>query len=105
MKQLENLKIVLGIEHEKQDALLTLLLDDIKIDILGYTRRNTEQWLAVFDSIQRKLAVIAYNNLGVEGASSRSEGDVSTSFFGIDDWSNSIKTTLNQYRLIKGVTQ
>lgn len=103
MNQLINIKTSLGIEGESQDPLLTLMLADIKSDILAYTKRNPAQWLETFDSIQRKLAVIAYNNQGVEGASSRSEGSISTSFFGVEDWPQSIKTTLNQYRLAKGI--
>ena len=77
-------------------------IGDAAAYILAYTRRTDEQWLGAFEPIAVRIAIIDYNRAGVEGAQSRSEGGVSTSFGGVEDYPASITNGLNSYRLIKG---
>lgn len=97
---IDRLKVVLGIKDDKQDDLLLILLDDARDFILSHTRRNEEQWLPVFDSIRRQIAVINYNRQGAEGSQGKSVGEVSDTFYVLGaDYPDSIIKTLNQYRL------
>ncbi len=76
------------------------LIEDAVIMVLDYTSRDVmvdAMWLYA-----RQLAIIAFNREGNEGESSRSEGGVSQSF--IDDIPQSIKHSLNRYRVGKVVS-
>lgn len=100
MSQLEKLKTMLGIklEDDTQDGILILLLEDVSSDLLSWTNRT--RLPATLESTQRQIAVIRYNMQGVEGQTAHSEGGVSRTF---DELPQSIRTTLNQYRLAKVV--
>lgn len=98
MFQLDKLKIQLGINDFTQDDELSLLLEDVERDILTYCNRS--ELPNALESTQRQIAVIRYNMQGVEGQTSHSEGGVSRSF---DELPQSIRNTLNQYRLAKAV--
>ena len=101
MHKLERLKIKLEITGCAQDDLLDALLMDAGDEILAFTRRSPEQWLPAFDAAQQRLAMMAYGRLGAEGIKSRTEGEVSTAFFGTDDWPDSVVKSLRPYRLAK----
>jgi hypothetical protein len=96
---LKRLKIRLMITDETQDELLRALLGDARRLILAYTRRTDAQWLESFDAIQTAVAAAAYARLGAEGLASRTEGAITTTFFGADDLPKSVTAPLNNYRL------
>ncbi|SKA16908.1 hypothetical protein SAMN02745116_02635, partial [Pilibacter termitis] len=53
-----------------------------KLMILDYTGLETEEWenVPVLAMYQRQLAKVLENRAGVEGETSRSEGDISRNF-------------------------
>lgn len=80
MDQLTKLKIKLGISlgDTSQDNLLNLYLEDAESTILELTH-----FLELPDglsSTQIDLAIVYYNQQGIEGQTSHSEGGVSRSF-------------------------
>jgi hypothetical protein len=83
--------------------MLALLLLEAKEFILAYTKRSESQWIPAFDTVQTQIAVINYGRMGAEGLQSRSEGSISTAFFGVTDYPDSVIKTLNPYRLVKGL--
>lgn len=101
MNLIDILKIRLGIAGTDDDILLQSLLDYAKVFILGYTRRTGEEWLSTFDSVQVKIAAIEYGQMGAEGVSSRTEGNITTSFLGSEDYPASVLKLLNPYRRAK----
>lgn len=90
--EIEKLKLLTG---ESDEDLLSLLLADAIEYVLGYTNR-TELPAALNKSV-RDLAVIAYNRLGTEGETGRSEGGESYSF---DTAPKQIHDVLDRYRLV-----
>lgn len=98
---LDNLKIRLEINNEdtSKDALLEMLLEDAKGEILDYCNRDV--LLPKMESLQRELAIIYYNRMGSEGESSRSEGGVSVSYSTVIP--ESLKSRLRSYRRLKAV--
>lgn len=92
MTETEKLKLLTG---ESDEDLLSLLLADATEYVLGYTNR-TELPAALNKSV-RDLAVIAYNRLGTEGETGRSEGGESYSF---DAAPKQIYDVLDRYRLV-----
>ena len=82
-EDIKKLKILTG---EKNEELLSVLLDEAEAFVLSYTK-------AV-----RDLAVIALNRMGTEGEKSRSEGGESYTF---EDAPKQIYDTLNRYRLAR----
>jgi len=77
-------------------------VDDAICYVMSYTRRTPGQWLAAFEPIAVRIAVIDYNRAGAEGMHSRSEGGVTTTFTDARDYPESVTCGLNAYRLIKG---
>lgn len=82
--------------NESNEELLSLLLDMSKNVILEITNRNILP--DRLETIQLKLAVIAYNRVGTEGEASRSEGGISSSFTDIPE---DIRSVLIKNRLCK----
>ncbi len=99
MTALEKLKIRLGIADDSQTAKLTLLLGEAEDMILDLIGRETLPNRLV--SVQVALAVIAYNEQGAEGESSRSEGGISRSF--LDGLPTELKDRLKNYPKKVGV--
>ncbi len=93
MDNLEKLKIMTG---ESDENLLSLLLEDASAFVLSYTNRS--KMIPQLERPVRDLAVIAYNRMGTEGESGRSEGGESYSF---DTAPKSIYDVLNNYRLVR----
>ena len=75
MTQIEELKKLTG---ESDEELLSILLKMSEDTILALTNRKVLPDSLV--ATQTKLAVIAYNRLGTEGETSRSEGGISSAF-------------------------
>lgn len=75
MTDLEIMQVLTG---EQNDNLLTVLLQEAEERILSETRR-TELIDALRPAV-RSWAIIAYNRLGMEGETSRSEAGISSSF-------------------------
>lgn len=90
--EIEKLKLLTG---ESDEDLLSLLLADATEYVLGYTNR-TEIPTALNKPV-RDLAVIAYNRMGTEGETGRSEGGESYSF---DAAPKQIYDVLDRYRLV-----
>lgn len=93
MTNIEKLKILTG-EHD--ESLLSLLLEDAETFVRGYTNRT--KLIHELQKPVRDLALIAYNRLGTEGESGRSEAGESYSF---DDAPKSVYSVLNKYRLAR----
>lgn len=92
MTEVEKLKMLTG---ESDEGLLSLLIADSTEYVLGYTNR-TELPPALNKTV-RDLAVIAYNRMGTEGETGRSEGGESYSF---DAAPKQIYDVLDRYRLV-----
>ena len=94
MTEIEKLKLITG-EGDDKLNLLSLLLSDAEEFVLSYTNRTV-----LPDGLKkpvRDLAVIAYNRLGTEGETGRSEGGESYSF---DAAPKQIYDVLDRYRLV-----
>ena len=91
MTDLEMLKKITG---ESDNDLLSLLLQMAEGEILSLTNRSkmTEK----LKPAVRKWALIAYNRMGMEGETSRSEGGISSSFVEIP---KEIQDAIKRYRL------
>lgn len=93
MTVIEELKVMTG---ESDEQLLSLLVLRAERYILRYTNRST--MIPALNGVTADLALIAYNRLGTEGESSRSEAGESYSF---DHAPKEIYGVLNQYRLAR----
>lgn len=92
-KELEKLIIITGEQSEK---LLSLLLDDAEQFVLGYTNRT--EMIEPLKKTTRDLALIAYNRMGTEGETGRTEAGESYSF---DSAPKHIYDVLKRYRLAR----
>lgn len=93
MTELEKLKTL---TNESDEALLSLLLEDAEAQVMGYTNRTR-----LIDELRkpvRDLALVAYNRLGTEGETGRSEAGESYSF---NDAPKAVYAILNKYRLAR----
>lgn len=93
MTDIEKLQRLTG---EDDTDVLALLLEQAENRILAYTNRS--YLTAMLEQVKIDWAVIAYNRLGTEGETSRSEGGISSSFEEIPD---SIRKAMNNNRLAK----
>lgn len=91
-------KLQVRLKEEDED-LLEQLLEDAEAEILDYCNRDV--LLPRMLGLQRELAIVYYNRLGIEGESSRSEGGVSVSYS--TDIPENIKRRLISYRRLKAV--
>lgn len=80
----------------QDEELLEVLLQEAEEKVLAYTNRS--RLIPQLKNPVRELALIAYNRMGTEGESGRSEGGESYSFQDIPD---SIYSVLRQYRLVR----
>lgn len=96
MAEMTNLEKLELLTKESDDELLSLLLSDAEEYILIETNRT-----AIPEQLQktvRDLALIAYNRLGTEGETSRSEAGESYSF---DNAPSHIQKAINRYRIAR----
>ena len=94
MTEMGRRKLITG-EGDDKINMLSLLLSDAEEFVLSYTNRTV-----LPDGLKktvRDLAVIAYNRLGTEGETGRSEGGESYSF---DTAPKQIHDVLDRYRLV-----
>ncbi len=94
VSQLDRLKR--RIPTETNEDLLQDMLDDAEAFILSYTGQT--EIPAGLQRAQLRIAAAYYNELGLEGQSSRSEGGISIS---IDKLPLDLQQELNRYRLAK----
>ena len=96
--QLTKLKVrIAEIVDDSQDKQLTQLLEDAEQAILDYTNRI--DMLPIMEPLQRELALIYYNRIGLEGIASQSQGGISIQ--ASDDIPKEIKSRLNRYRKVR----
>lgn len=96
--QLSKLKArIPEIVNNSQDRQLTQLLEDAEQAILDYTNRS--DMLPAMEPLQRELALIYYNRIGLEGIASQSQGGISIQV--ADDIPKEIKSRLNRYRKVR----
>lgn len=93
MTDIEMLKKLTG---ESDEELLSLLLSEATELVLAYTNRTRVP--AALQRTVRELATIAYNRMGTEGETGRSEGGESYSF---DAAPKQIYDVLDRYRLLR----
>lgn len=82
---------------DSKDFMLIQLLEDAESSILDYTNRTTI--IPEIKPIQRELALIYYNRIGLEGISSQSQGGISIQVS--DGLPKEIKSRLNRYRKVR----
>lgn len=93
MTELEKLKKTTG---ERDEELLSLLLEDAESFVLSYT--NRKKLPEALKKTVRDLAVITLNRMGTEGESGRSEAGESYSF---ETAPQGIYDIMNRYRLAR----
>lgn len=93
---MDNLLFLKKMTRESDEELLSLLLSDTTEFVLSYTNRT--EMITPLEKPVRDLAVIAYNRMGTEGETSRSEAGESYSF---DSAPKQVYDTLNHYRLAR----
>lgn len=91
--EIDKLKLLTG---EKNEELLSLLLEDAEDFVLSYTSRT--RLVPGLKKPVRDLAVIALNRMGTEGETGRSEAGESYSF---NDAPKQIYDTMNRFRLAR----
>jgi len=95
MTNLEKIKLQLGLIDTGKDTLLGMLLEDALTDIETYTNYNTDNIDDdTLDNVTRKLVVVAYNKLGIEGSNYYAEGSTVYTF----DKASAL-SALNNYRV------
>lgn len=96
--QLNKLKVrIPEVVNNSQDKLLTQLLEDAEQAILDYTNRS--DMLPAMEPLQRELALISYNRIGLEGVSSQNQGGISVQV--AEGIPKEIKARLNRYRKVR----
>ena len=93
MEDLEILKSMTGCQDE---TLLAALLQTAEEELLALTNRTV--LIDRLKPAKRKWALIAYNRMGTEGETSRSEGGISASFVEIPA---EIKSVVEQCRIAR----
>ena len=93
---LEKLKRRLGVTGTEKNDLLTDLINDATAYVCGYTGRG--ELPTALDPAVVWLAAADYNQLGLEGEGSHSEGGVSHS---INLMPDHLKALLSMYRIAK----
>jgi len=91
-----DIQILGRLTGETDVLLLEALLQESEARLLALTGRTTLP--AVMAPAKRSWAVIAYNRLGMEGESSRSEAGISSAFIDIPA---DILSTIQRYRLAR----
>ena len=93
---MEDLQILKGVTGCQDETLLASLLEMAEEEILALTNRTV--LIDRLKPAKRKWALIAYNRMGIEGETSRSEGGISASFVEIPA---EIKGVVEQCRIAR----
>lgn len=91
-----DLRILKMLTGESDEELLSLLLLTAEERLLDLTNRT--KMIPKLMAAKRDWAVIAYNRLGMEGESSRSQGGISSAFIEIPE---EIKETIRTTRIAR----
>ena len=75
---MSDLEMVKALTGDADETLLTVLLQEAEERILSETRRST--MIPALRPAVRSWAITAYNRLGMEGETSRSEAGITSSF-------------------------
>ena len=93
---MEDLQILKGVTGCQDETLVASLLEMAEEEILALTNRTV--LIDRLKPAKRKWALIAYNRMGTEGETSRSEGGISASFVEIPA---EIKSVVEQCRIAR----
>lgn len=91
-----DIEMVKKITGEADEDLLSLLLQMAEEKLLSLTNRT--KMIPAMNPAKRDWAIIAYNRLGMEGESSRSQAGISSSFVEIPE---DIKETIKRLRIAR----
>jgi len=83
MALLDSIKLRIGIEDTKQDALLTDIIADVQARVLAYINQDgfIQPELPIsLDFVIKDVTIRIYNKIGDEGKESSSEGNVSNTW-------------------------
>jgi hypothetical protein len=97
MPSLDNVKFLLGITDNSQDALLNLYLSRATNFVKNYC--NIDEIPSSLDDVIEDIAVIRYRLHGVEGMKSETKGSLSESY--IDSLPADIINQLNCHRKVR----
>lgn len=98
MARLETLKRRLGTGDDAGDELFVDLLCDAENYVLGYTGRSSVP--ECLNGVVIELAAISYNQLGMQGESTHSEGGLSVNAESLPE---ATRMLLNRYRVARVV--
>ena len=93
---LDDLKLRLGLSDTSKDSLLNSILTSASVYVKSYTGRKTIP--AALEPAVVWIAAAEYNQLGLEGESSHTEGQVHQT---IDLMPKHIRDIMNMYRVVK----
>lgn len=82
-KEINKLKLYLGITDNAQDDLLELLIEDCRSRVNSYINQDGVTTVTLPESLSwiiRELTIQRFNRIGDEGKTSSSESDVSSSW-------------------------
>lgn len=78
---LDKVKLMLGINNNEKDDLLTLLIEQATEEAVAYTHLpKSEETLIELNSVINRMVVYNYNRLGTEGVDSEGFSGVSYSY-------------------------
>lgn len=83
MELLDSIKLRIGIEDTKQDALLTDIIADVQAHVLAYINQDgfvQPKLPSSLDFVIKDVTIRIYNKIGDEGKESSSEGNVSNTW-------------------------
>lgn len=83
MTLLDSIKLRIGIEDNKQDALINDIISDVQARVLAYINQDgvVQSTLPTgLDFVIKDIVIRIYNKIGDEGKESSSEGNVSNSW-------------------------
>ena len=83
MALLDSIKLRIGIEDTKQDALINDIIADVQARVLAYINQDglVQSVLPIgLDFVTKDIVIKIYNKIGDEGKESSSEGNVSNTW-------------------------
>lgn len=100
MALLDSIKLRIGIEDTKQDALINDIISDVQARVLAYINQDSVVQSTLptgLDFVIKDIVIRIYNKIGDEGKESSSEGNVSNSWETTADMSD-YSDVLDVYR-------
>lgn len=91
-----DLEIIKTLTGETDEDLVNILLQVSEEKILAHTGRT--RMISELSSARREWAIVAYNRLGMQGETSRSEAGITSAFAEIP---KDIQDVINRYRLAR----